>query len=107
MQISAIKSRLRIPFNAAKLGSALEAVIDLSDPLRTNVKFIFLESAMYADMFTVKSLHEDEIDPSGVITRVITAWETMNPHPDRYGLVRLNLVRMPQIAGIPSFSNTV
>lgn len=69
--------RARIDFNAARLHEVLAAVIDLSDPLRTNVQFTLQHEVMYADMTSVLTIAEAKTDKSGVAQTIVDAREAL------------------------------
>jgi|GEM_PF-4136560 len=93
------------PFNAAMMVHATGAIIDLSDPLRTNVKFSLGSEDMYADLTTLIWMVNDGRDETGVATTIVSAWEkvlggktgssnmvTISPH----GVMHLTLLGTPQ-----------
>lgn len=67
--------RPRIAFDAARMGEAVAAVFDLTDPLRTNVQFTLGRNVMYADMTTLITMTEEETDMTGVAKTIVAAWK--------------------------------
>ena len=106
----ALPKRLSVPFNAAMMIYAQGAAIDLTDPLRTNVKFSLGGTDMYADLNTLISMREDGHDKSGVASLIVEAWEKAlmgNTHGSnsvtlRDGILRIRIFGLNQNEPVPN-----
>lgn len=65
----------RTEFDKARLGQISFALIDLTDPLRTNVKCFVNGNAMFTDITTLRNLSDSGNDTSGVAATIVKAWE--------------------------------
>lgn len=67
-----MQKRPVIEFQAPLMAQAEMALIDLTDPLKTNVRFIMPDGDMYADFVKIQNM---QADPSGVARTLRQAWE--------------------------------